>query len=135
MSGSPQDQRHYQPHSLDDLTREFPQWESWQGINNRFYARLLKSSPPVVKSALDLVSLRDEIIGWAWRGREVTTEENGSDPLDEVTGTLDGVFSDLTYARARLAVRGDRQVTAQVLERLASELTDAASKLREIPSG
>jgi hypothetical protein len=48
---------------------------------------------------------------------------------DQVDGTLDGVMSDLLYARARLAVQEDSAGIAKMLVRLASELSAAAALL------
>ena len=61
------DQRHYEPRSPEDLTAEFPSWEVWRGVNQLWYARLLKSSPPVVVRGEDLTDLRDQVIAWIWR--------------------------------------------------------------------
>jgi hypothetical protein len=36
---------------LDTVTRKFPQWECWKGISGTYYARRLKSNPPIVVSA------------------------------------------------------------------------------------
>lgn len=66
MPSTPTDQRHYEP-TLADLTREFPQWHCWKGVNAMFYARLLKTSPPIVVRGTDTSDLRDEIIRILWR--------------------------------------------------------------------
>jgi hypothetical protein len=66
MPSSPADQRHYEP-TLEDLMREFPQWHCWRGVNHLVYARMLKSSPPIVVRREDTISLRDEIIRIIWR--------------------------------------------------------------------
>ena len=66
--GSPRDQRHYEPPSAEALKAEFPGWEIWQGVNGRWYARLPRSSPPVVlERAVDLAELREWLIGWRWK--------------------------------------------------------------------
>lgn len=53
-------QRTYRP-TLDVLAIEFPRWNCWQGVNKRYYARLLNSSPPIVLNAEDTGDLRDQI--------------------------------------------------------------------------
>jgi hypothetical protein len=49
---------------LDDLARDYPRWHSWEGISGLFYARLLRSSPPVVVRGEDPADLRDSIRDW-----------------------------------------------------------------------
>jgi hypothetical protein len=66
MTDSPREQRHYEP-SSQALAEEFPSWHFWEGVNDKHYARLLKSSPPVVRYAPDLQSLRDQIIAYLWK--------------------------------------------------------------------
>jgi hypothetical protein len=50
-----------QPPTLDDLSREFTRWHLWTGVNDRLYARLLKSSPPIVVGAATPLGLRARI--------------------------------------------------------------------------
>jgi hypothetical protein len=47
--------------TLDDLAREYPRWHSWEGINGRFYARLLRSSPAIVVGSSTALGLRERI--------------------------------------------------------------------------
>jgi hypothetical protein len=47
--------------TLDDVAREFPRWHCWRGISGLVYARLPKSSPPIVVRAGDPLDLRDQI--------------------------------------------------------------------------
>jgi hypothetical protein len=42
----------------DDLEREFPAWHWWKGVSGLFYARRVKSSPPVVLRAETLDELK-----------------------------------------------------------------------------
>lgn len=63
MAESIRDQRHYRPASVDDIEREFPGWHAWRGVNTRYYARLSKTSPPVVVcGAEDLAEVRELIL-------------------------------------------------------------------------
>lgn len=63
MAESIRDQRHYRPASVDDIEREFPGWHAWRGVNTRYYARLPKTSPPVVVcGAEDLAEVRELIL-------------------------------------------------------------------------
>jgi hypothetical protein len=55
--------------TLEDVWREFPAWEVWQGIAGLCYARKLLTSPPVVLRAEDPTDLRDQIRGWLGRQR------------------------------------------------------------------
>lgn len=64
---SPEDQRYYEPRSAKALMDEFPDWHVWKGVNSLFYARLPKTSPPVVVQGEDLLDLRDRIIVWLRR--------------------------------------------------------------------
>ena len=36
---------------LGDVASEFPRWHCWQGISGLLYARLVRSSPPLVVRA------------------------------------------------------------------------------------
>ena len=70
------DQRHYEPQSPEELEREFAGWHIWRGVNRLWYARLAKTSPPVmVERREDLMDLRDGIISAIWR------RENGIDQM------------------------------------------------------
>lgn len=71
MSENVQDQRHYTPrNSMEELAAEWPDWSIWRGVNQLYYARLIKSSPPIVlPRAQDLDELRDMLIGWKWLHR------------------------------------------------------------------
>lgn len=62
------DQRHYIPKTIPALSREFPDWEIWRGINLRYNAGLrpAKRLEPDV-NAEDLEELRELIIQWRWR--------------------------------------------------------------------
>lgn len=66
VTGSPRDQRHYEPPSAEALEAEFEGWHVWLE-DGRWYAQLL--SPPVVRQATDLVELRNWLIGWTWAHR------------------------------------------------------------------
>lgn len=80
MAGTPTDQRHHEP-TLDELSREFCTWECWKGVNNLYYARLPRTSPPVVVCGEDTLDLRDQIIKVIWN------RDNGSkvcDPVNDV---------------------------------------------------
>lgn len=61
------DQRQHEPRSAKALEQEFPQWEVWKGVSRLWYARLLKSSPPVVVKGEGLMDVRDQIIVWIRR--------------------------------------------------------------------
>jgi hypothetical protein len=43
------------------LAREFPRWYVWQGVAGHYYARVPRTSPPLVVRALNAEDLRDEI--------------------------------------------------------------------------
>ncbi len=40
---------------------EFPRWYVWRGVAGLVYARLVRSSPPVVFWGKDAMNLRDQI--------------------------------------------------------------------------
>jgi hypothetical protein len=42
-------------------TAELPRWHVWLGVNGLVYARMMRSSPPLVVRAEDAVDLRDAI--------------------------------------------------------------------------
>jgi hypothetical protein len=51
------------------LAREFPRWYAWQGVAGHYYARVPRTSPPLVVRAPNAEDLRDEItraelFGW-----------------------------------------------------------------------
>lgn len=50
--------------TLDQLWREFPGWEFWEGTGGRVYCRKLNTSPPVVFGGDSPAQLRDQIIEW-----------------------------------------------------------------------
>jgi hypothetical protein len=43
------------------LAREFPRWYVWRGVAGHYYARVPRTSPPLVVRAQNAESLRDEI--------------------------------------------------------------------------
>jgi hypothetical protein len=45
---------------LAALARRFPRWETWKGVSGRWYARLLRSSPPVVLQGEDAQDMADQ---------------------------------------------------------------------------
>jgi hypothetical protein len=45
----------------DDLECEFPAWHWWRGVSGLYYARRVKSSPPVVLRAETLDELREQV--------------------------------------------------------------------------
>lgn len=45
----------------DDLELEFPCWHWWTGVSGLFYARRVKSSPPIVLRAKSLDELRERV--------------------------------------------------------------------------
>jgi hypothetical protein len=45
----------------EDIEQEFPGWHAWQGVNDLYYARLPKTSPPWVVTGEDLAALREQI--------------------------------------------------------------------------
>jgi hypothetical protein len=61
MTDSPRDQRHYEP-TLDDLQREFPYWHVWHGVNHLWYARLPKTSPPIIARGEGSLELQNNIL-------------------------------------------------------------------------
>lgn len=66
MGESPKDQRSYEPQSIEQLVREFPDWEIYRGVNQMYYARkdiaLLRGE--------DLLDIRDEIIKYRRQSSE-----------------------------------------------------------------
>jgi excisionase family DNA binding protein len=46
---------------LGDIARDHPRWRCWQGVSGNLYARLPRSSPPIIVRAPDPASLRKEI--------------------------------------------------------------------------
>jgi hypothetical protein len=53
--------------TLDDVRALFPCWEAWRGVNGLVYARLARSSPPVVVHGEDPRDLIDQIRGMIGR--------------------------------------------------------------------
>jgi len=45
----------------DDLETEFTGWHWWRGVSGLYYARRMKSSPPVVLRAQTLDDLREQV--------------------------------------------------------------------------
>jgi hypothetical protein len=50
--------------ALEDIEREFPAWHAWTGVSGLLYARLPRSSPPVVVRGQDAAELREAIRRW-----------------------------------------------------------------------
>jgi hypothetical protein len=46
---------------LAALARQFPRWEAWKGVSGLCYARLLRSSPPIVVRGEDATDVADQI--------------------------------------------------------------------------
>jgi hypothetical protein len=42
--------------------REFPYWYVWRGVAGHYYARVPRSSPPIVVRAMTPEDLRDEVM-------------------------------------------------------------------------
>jgi hypothetical protein len=51
------------------LADEFPCWHAWDGVSGLMYARLPRSSPPVVVRATDAGALAGKIRAW-YKGRQ-----------------------------------------------------------------
>ena len=47
--------------TVEQVQEEFPGWHVWQGVAGMWYARRLKSSPPVEFRAHNLTALRERI--------------------------------------------------------------------------
>ncbi len=45
----------------ESIAEEFPGWETWQGIDRLWHARIRGATPPVMVHGEDLVDLRDQI--------------------------------------------------------------------------
>jgi len=54
----------YEP-TIESIEQDFPGWHVWQGVNDRWYARLPRTSPPWVAGAEDLTRLRDRVLGYS----------------------------------------------------------------------
>ena len=52
-----------------DLKNLYPGWHIWRGVSDLMYARLLRSSPPVVVTAPDMVRLAARIEDYRKYGR------------------------------------------------------------------
>jgi hypothetical protein len=76
MSGSPTDQRHYEPQSAEQLMNEFPGWLIDKGTSGLWYAR-----GPAILSGEDLTDLRDKLIRWKWK---TDNEIPACDPVSDV---------------------------------------------------
>ena len=50
-----------QDSELAALVRQHPRWEAWKGVSGLFYARWLRSSPPVVVQGESPEDLADQI--------------------------------------------------------------------------
>ena len=48
--------------TLDDLARAYPRYHFWPGVSGLVYASRLATSPPVVKQARTVESLREQVI-------------------------------------------------------------------------
>ena len=106
--------RVYEP-TLDDLKQEYPAWHCYQGIDKRWYARQLESSPQTKVCGEDLAELRHEI--------SVRQEQSA----DRFRDTLDAVISDLLHIRNQSPIsEPNKGVIAAMLGRLAHELRSAA---------
>jgi len=46
---------------LAALVRRFPRWEAWKGVSGLFYARWLRSSPPIVVKGESAEDLADQM--------------------------------------------------------------------------
>lgn len=64
MTGSPADQRSYEPRNAQEVMDEFPGWSVSQGINQLYYARREDSA---LLSGEDLTDVRWAIVRWLWR--------------------------------------------------------------------
>lgn len=47
--------------TVEDLEHEFPGWHVWLGVSSLWYARRMRSSPPVILGAANLAELRTVI--------------------------------------------------------------------------
>jgi hypothetical protein len=78
--------------SLESLIKEFPDWDIWHGIDNRWHARLRGVTPPVMVTDDDLLGLREEIILKAsesedyWKSQALSSGWEGTD----VAGVREG---------------------------------------------
>jgi hypothetical protein len=55
------DPTHSQPSRLAPLYGQFPRWEAWAGVGGILYARLRKSSPPIVVRDATAEGLADKM--------------------------------------------------------------------------
>jgi hypothetical protein len=51
--------------TLDDIRREFTEWEAWRGVSGLYYARP-DGHPRAQACGEDPLDLRDQIIKWVW---------------------------------------------------------------------
>jgi hypothetical protein len=57
------------PDPLAPLRGQFPRWEAWRGVSGLLYARLRRSSPPVVFRDVTGEGLARQIREWEARQR------------------------------------------------------------------
>ena len=50
--------------NMAELARKHPHWHIWLGVNTWFYARRQLSSPPVIRTALSLHGLDEQMTAW-----------------------------------------------------------------------
>lgn len=60
---------------MDEITRQeiekaFPGWDTWQGVDGLWHARIRGAVPPVMVHGEDLVDLRDQIQAYIGRHEE-----------------------------------------------------------------
>jgi len=51
-----------EPRTADDVEAEFPDWEVWRGVDNRWHARIRGAEPLITVADADLVGLKEEIV-------------------------------------------------------------------------
>jgi hypothetical protein len=51
-----------EPRTADDVEAEFPDWEVWRGVDNRWHARIRGAEPLITVADDDLVGLKEEIV-------------------------------------------------------------------------
>jgi hypothetical protein len=47
--------------TVKSIEAEFPGWETWQGVDRLWHARIRGATPPVMVHGEDLVDLRDQV--------------------------------------------------------------------------
>jgi|HubBroStandDraft_6_1064221.scaffolds.fasta_scaffold68606_6 hypothetical protein len=45
----------------EEIEKEFPGWEAWEGVDRRWHARIRGAVPPVMVHGEGLVDLRDQV--------------------------------------------------------------------------